>query len=51
MPSIIGSIPDKEVKPIMGYISQVRAALGDDTALTYNDFLVCLLIAALDLDN
>lgn len=42
MPSIIGSIPDKEVKPVIKYILLVDDRLpGTD----YNEALLCLLLA------
>ena len=48
MPSIVGSIPDTKTAPLADYLSAVRSALGERTVLTYNDFLLCLLIAALE---
>lgn len=43
MPSIIGSIPDEEVAPLVKYITKIRETLPD---IDYNEALMCLLIAA-----
>ena len=46
MPSIIGSLPDAEAGPILGYLVKARAAV--PRRLDYNDLLLCLLYAALE---
>ena len=46
MPAIVGSIPDREVAPLMAYIGKAREQVGD--RLTYNELLLCLLVARLE---
>ena len=42
MPSIIGSIPDKEVPPVIRYLTLVDERLPDTD---YNEAILCLLLA------
>ena len=44
MPSIIGSIPDKEVTPLIKYLNTVEQQVGE---VDYNEALLSLLLASL----
>ena len=45
MPSLVGSIPDSEVAPVIAYFNKARQA--GVITLDYNELLMCLLIACL----
>ena len=46
MPAVVGSIPDSKTGPLVGYVNKARAAVG--RGLTYNQLLLCLLVARLE---
>lgn len=49
MPAIKGSIPDAEVATLVAFIEQARELVGEDSTMSYNDFVVCLLLVGLGL--
>ena len=51
MPSVIGSIPDKQVSPLVDYLDKARATGLTADRIDYNELLWCLLVAGLGLDT
>ena len=47
MPSIIGSIPDNEITPILDYLRQARQA---GLKLSTDELLMCLLLSTLGVE-
>lgn len=50
MLSVVGSIPEKNVDPVLAFIREMRARLGEDSSVDYNDMLKFLLFAKLSKD-